>query len=61
MVRLSNKGRFAADLSGGSRQMKINTIIWDMDGTVLDTLTDLRDSVNYVLGLYDMPGHTIED
>ena len=41
--------------------MKINTIIWDMDGTVLDTLTDLRDSVNYVLGLYDMPGHTIED
>ena len=41
--------------------MKINTIIWDMDGTVLDTLTDLRESVNYVLGLYNMPPHSIED
>ena len=41
--------------------MKKDTIIWDMDGTVLNTLIDLRDSVNYVLGLYGMPGHTIEE
>lgn len=26
-----------------------NTIIWDMDGTILNTLDDLRDSVNYTM------------
>ncbi|MCR5214979.1 MAG: HAD family hydrolase [Eubacterium sp.] len=39
----------------------ITTIIWDMDGTVLNTLIDLRDSVNYVLQAYNMPTHTIEE
>ena len=39
----------------------INTIIFDMDGTVLNTLIDLRDSVNYVLGQYNMPPHDLED
>ena len=32
-----------------------------MDGTVLNTLIDLRDSVNYVLRKYNMPEHTIEE
>ena len=39
----------------------ITTIVWDMDGTVLNTLIDLRDSVNYVLRKYNMPDHTIEE
>ena len=39
----------------------ITTIVWDMDGTVLNTLIDLRDSVNYVLRKYNMPEHTIEE
>ena len=39
----------------------ITTIVWDMDGTVLNTLIDLRDSVNYVLKKYNMPEHTIEE
>lgn len=26
-----------------------NTIIWDMDGTILNTLDDLKDSVNYTM------------
>ncbi len=41
--------------------MKINTIVWDMDGTVLNTLIDLRESVNYVLSLYGMPERSIEE
>ncbi|MBP3719391.1 MAG: HAD family hydrolase [Eubacterium sp.] len=39
----------------------ITTIVWDMDGTVLNTLIDLRDSVNYLLRKYNMPEHTIEE
>ncbi len=40
---------------------KINTVIFDMDGTVLDTLDDLTDSVNHVLELFDMPPRTKEE
>ena len=39
----------------------MNTIIFDMDGTVLDTLGDLTTSVNHVLSLFDMPERTIEE
>lgn len=39
----------------------IDTIIFDLDGTLLNTLEDLTDSVNYVMGGYDLPPHTIEE
>ena len=39
----------------------INTIIFDMDGTVLNTLDDLTDSVNHVLSLYQMPLRSREE
>jgi hypothetical protein len=32
--------------------------VFDMDGTVLNTVADLTTSVNYVLGRFGMPGHT---
>ena len=41
--------------------MKINTVIFDMDGTVLDTLEDITDSVNYILKKYGYPERTIEE
>ena len=40
---------------------RINTVIFDMDGTVLDTLDDLADSVNHVLRRYGMPERSKEE
>ncbi|MCM1123036.1 MAG: HAD family hydrolase [Eubacterium sp.] len=39
----------------------VDTIIFDLDGTLLDTLEDLTDSVNHVMAKYNLPLHTIED
>ncbi len=41
--------------------MGIDTVIFDMDGTVLDTLDDLMVSVNYVLERFGMPEHSKEE
>ena len=38
-----------------------DTVIFDMDGTVLNTLEDLTISVNYTLRHFSMPGHSMED
>lgn len=39
---------------------KIDTIIFDLDGTLLDTLTDLTNSVNYALTQFHLPTHSEE-
>ena len=39
----------------------IKTFIFDLDGTLLDTLGDLAASVNYALKTCDMPQHSIDD
>lgn len=44
-----------------SEGSKITTIVFDMDGTVLNTLEDLTTSVNYVMERFGMPTHTLED
>lgn len=41
--------------------MKYNTIIFDLDGTLLDTLTDLAISVNYTLTYYGYPTRTLDE
>lgn len=38
-----------------------NTIIWDMDGTILNTLDDLKDSVNYALETCGFAPHNDEE
>lgn len=38
-----------------------DTIIFDLDGTLLDTLDDLADSVNYALSQYNYPAKSTED
>lgn len=41
--------------------MKYDTILFDLDGTLLYTLEDLTDSINYMLAKYDFPTHSIDD
>lgn len=41
--------------------MKYSTAIFDMDGTILDTLTDLQNGVNHALALNNMPIHTYDE
>ncbi len=41
--------------------MKYELIIFDLDGTILDTLEDLTDSMNHALEKYGYPSRTIEE
>ena len=41
--------------------MKYNTYIFDLVGTLLNTLTDLAASCNYALRKHGMPEHSIDD
>jgi len=36
-------------------------ILFDLDGTLLDTLEDLSEAVNHALGLRGLPPHTLEE
>ena len=36
-------------------------ILFDLDGTLLSTLEDLTDAVNYTLGVYGCPARTLEE
>jgi phosphoglycolate phosphatase len=40
---------------------KIKAIIFDLDGTLIDSVTDLANSVNYTLAKIGLPGHTTEE
>ncbi|HYF81792.1 MAG TPA: HAD family hydrolase [Clostridia bacterium] len=40
---------------------KYDTVIFDLDGTLLNTLEDLTDSVNYVLALYGFPCRRMDE
>lgn len=41
--------------------MRYNTYIFDLDGTLLDTLGDLAASVNYALRTYGMPERSLDE
>lgn len=41
--------------------MKYKLVIFDMDGTILNTLEDLTDSTNATLEHFGYPVHSIED
>lgn len=35
------------------------TVLFDLDGTLADTLADIRSALNYALGVYDYPERTV--
>ena len=41
--------------------MKYKLAIFDLDGTVLDTLQDLANAVNRALEMHGYPQHSVED
>lgn len=41
--------------------MKYRVAIFDMDGTILDTLEDLADAMNYCLKKYGMPERSLDE
>ena len=41
--------------------MRYKAVIFDMDGTVLNTIEDITDSVNVILGRYDLPLRTVDE
>lgn len=43
------------------RMMKYDTYIFDLDGTLLNTLNDLAASCNYALRTFNMPEHCVDD
>lgn len=40
---------------------KITTVVFDMDGTLLNTLDDITDSVNVILGRHNLPLRSIDE
>ena len=41
--------------------MKYTTVIFDLDGTLLNTLNDLAASVNHAMDVMGMPRHTLDE
>ena len=41
--------------------MKYELIVFDLDGTILNTIDDLADSCNFVLNRHKFPTHTVEE
>jgi len=44
----------------GKYYMKRQAVIFDLDGTLLDTIDDLADSANHVLGEMGLPTHPVD-
>ena len=39
----------------------IKALVWDLDGTLLNTIDDLADSVNFALTKYNLPAKTVSE
>lgn len=41
--------------------MKYELVVFDLDGTILNTIDDLADSCNYILSQHNFPNHTVDE
>ncbi|MDD3114153.1 MAG: HAD hydrolase-like protein, partial [Anaerovibrio sp.] len=41
--------------------MQYKAVIFDLDGTLINSIEDLADSCNEMLMAYDLPVHTVEE
>lgn len=48
-------------MGGSMSDRKYEAVIFDLDGTLLNTLEDLRESVNHALRSYGMPERSLEE
>ena len=63
MISFVDRGIFRTFALQNKRKGSVNrdTYIFDLDGTLLDTLDDLATSVNFALRQYGMPEHSKDD
>ncbi len=45
----------------GGFPLKFKALVWDLDGTLLNTIDDLRDAANYALTAHGLPARTTEE
>ncbi|KJU82922.1 phosphoglycolate phosphatase, bacterial [Candidatus Magnetobacterium bavaricum] len=41
--------------------MQVKLIIFDLDGTLVDSIADITQAVNYTMACFDLPGLTVEE
>ncbi|MCU0982412.1 MAG: HAD hydrolase-like protein, partial [Pirellulaceae bacterium] len=50
---------FSELLQEGTRRMQYSAIVFDLDGTLLDTLADIAEAANRVLVQHGFPAHEL--
>lgn len=58
---MQRNGEFVVSLQPERRKMKYKAIIFDLDGTLTDTLEDLYLSVNHALRSYNLPERSLDE
>ena len=61
MTKAAACGTIRREKRKGMKRMNIKAAIWDLDGTLLNTLDDLAASTNAALAANGLPTHTTDE